>query len=126
MPYTTSQDIGFSTVFRRGLRRRCPSCGEGRAFSGYLTIAQECDACGEQFGHIRADDFPPYITILLVGHIIVPTALMAEQAYHWETGTHMAVWLPLTVILSMSILPVAKGVVLGMMWRLGLSGSEQH
>lgn len=126
MPYTTSKDISFGTVIRRGLRRRCPNCGEGRSFRGYLTVADACKACGEGLGHIRADDFPPYLTILIVGHIVVPLALMAEQSYQWSTNLHMAVWLPMTLALMLMVLPVMKGAVVGLMWRLGLSGNEQH
>jgi uncharacterized protein (DUF983 family) len=126
MPYTTSKDISFGTIIRRGLRRRCPNCGEGRSFSGYLTVADACKACGESLGHIRADDFPPYLTILIVGHIVVPLSLMAEQSYNWSTKLHMAVWLPMTLVLMLMVLPVMKGAVVSLMWHLGLTGNEQH
>lgn len=126
MPFTTSKDISLGTVIRRGLMRRCPNCGEGRSFSGYLTVANTCNSCGESLGHIRADDFPPYLTILIVGHIVVPLALFAEQSYHWPTNTHFAVWLPFTAVLMLMVLPLMKGAVVGIMWRLGISGNEQH
>lgn len=126
MPYTRSKDISFGIVIRRGLRRRCPNCGEGRSFRGYLTVTDACTACGESLGHIRADDFPPYLTILIVGHIVVPLSLMAEQSYHWSTKLHMAVWLPITLVLMLMVLPIMKGAVVGLMWRLSLSGNEQH
>ncbi len=126
MPYALGPHIGFGAIIRRGLQRRCPHCGEGRAFRGYLTVVDRCSACDERLGHIRADDFPPYLTIFLVGHIVVPMALVAEKSWSWPVGLHMAVWLPLTLILLLLILPVMKGAAVGIMWRLGLSGDERQ
>ncbi|HKK22870.1 MAG TPA: DUF983 domain-containing protein, partial [Pseudohaliea sp.] len=85
-----------STAIRRGLKRRCPSCGEGRAFAGYLRTAEACGRCGTPLGQIRADDFPPYLTIFVVGHIVVPLLLMVEQTYQWPYELHMLVWPALT------------------------------
>ena len=126
MPYAIGEQIGLFDVIKRGLKRRCPKCGEGRAFRGYLKVADRCDVCSEKLGHIRADDLPPYVTILIVGHLIVPFVLMAEQSWNWPTSTHMAVWLPLALALTLLFLPVIKGAAVGIMWRLGLSGSERQ
>ncbi|MEQ9814317.1 MAG: DUF983 domain-containing protein, partial [Azospirillaceae bacterium] len=103
----------------RGVRRRCPACGVGHAFGGYLK-ARDCGACETPLGQIRADDFPPYITIFLVGHILVPLMVWAERDFAWPLWLHLAVWLPATLALSLLILPFAKGAVLGLMWALRL------
>lgn len=124
MPYSLGPEMSMFDVIRRGLKRRCPHCGEGRAFSGYLTVTESCDVCGERLGHIRADDFPPYLTIFLVGHIVVPGALIAEQNWAWSVSLHMAVWLPLAIILMLATLPLMKGAAVALMWRLGLTGNE--
>ena len=113
-----------STAIRRGLKRRCPACGQGHAFAGYLKTAEHCDGCGTQLGHIRADDFPPYLTIFLVGHIVVPLLLMVEQTYAWPFERHMLVWPALTLVLCLAILPILKGGVLGLMWSMGMTGRE--
>jgi uncharacterized protein (DUF983 family) len=118
--------ISHATAIRRGLRRRCPSCGQGHAFAGYLKPADHCGRCGTELGHIRADDFPPYLTIFLVGHIVVPLLLMVEQAYHWPMERHMVVWPLLTLVLALAILPFLKGAVLGLMWSLGMTGREMQ
>lgn len=112
------------TAIRRGLKRRCPSCGQGHAFAGYLKTAEHCDRCGTQLGHIRADDFPPYLTIFLVGHIVVPLLLIVEQTYQWPVERHMLVWPALTLVLALAILPILKGGVLGLMWSMGMTGRE--
>lgn len=126
MPYAIGRQIGFFDAVARGLKRRCPNCGVGRSFSGYLKVADSCENCGERLGHIRADDFPPYLTIFVVGHIVVPAALMAEKAWAWSVETHMAVWVPLTIVLMLLILPMMKGVAVALMWRLGLTGDERQ
>ena len=115
-----------STAIRRGLKRRCPACGHGRAFAGYLRQVDQCAECGEPLGHIRADDFPPYLTIFLVGHIVVPLLLIVEQTYQWSAEQHMIVWPLLTVVLALMALPFLKGGVLGLMWSMGITGRERQ
>lgn len=110
----------------RGLRRRCPSCGIGACLHGYLKVCDHCARCGEPLGHIRADDFPPYITIFLVGHLIVPLVLWVEQHYAPPMAAQIVAWPLLTLALTLLILPHAKGAVLGLMWALRLRGDEQH
>jgi len=91
---------------------------------GYLKLAPSCDNCGEQLGRIRADDFPPYLTILVVGHLVVPMILLAERTMSPPTWLHLAVWLPMTALLTLALLPRIKGGIVGLMWHLGLSGDE--
>ncbi|MEQ9125024.1 MAG: DUF983 domain-containing protein [Alphaproteobacteria bacterium] len=126
MPYAVHTETSYFAAISRGLKRRCPNCGEGRAFRGYLTLNDACPACGEALGHIRADDFPPYLTIFAVGHLVVPMALFAEQSWSWPVGLHMAVWLPMTLMLLLLLLPLMKGGAVGLMWRLGLAGDERQ
>ena len=65
----------IGTALWRGLRGQCPNCGEGRLFRKFVKVADACDRCGEDFHHHRADDFPAYLVIILVGHIVVPLAM---------------------------------------------------
>ncbi len=60
-------------AMRRGFRHRCPNCGKGALYSSYLKLTEQCSECREALGHIRADDIPAYFTILIVGHVIVPS-----------------------------------------------------
>jgi uncharacterized protein (DUF983 family) len=109
---------------RRGFRGRCPNCGEGRLFYRYLKVVAECPACGEDLSHQRADDAPPYITIVVVGHIIVPLVLEVETHWHLPTLVHLAIWLPLTLILSLLLLQPVKGAVVGLQWALYMHGFD--
>ncbi|MDR3514579.1 MAG: DUF983 domain-containing protein [Azospirillaceae bacterium] len=102
----------------RGWRGRCPRCGVGRLLTGYLTVAEQCSQCRLALAEYRSDDAPPYFTILLVGHIIVPCILILEQNAHPAVWVHMALWLPLTLLLTFFLLPRVKGAVLGTLWAL--------
>ncbi|MGE5505806.1 MAG: DUF983 domain-containing protein [Actinomycetota bacterium] len=108
----------------RGLRRRCPNCGDCRSLVGYLTVVPACDCCGEPLGHIRADDGPAYFTVLLVGHIVVPLSLLAEQTWHPPLIPHMIAAAALAGLLIWQLLPRIKGAMLGLMWALKLRGDE--
>jgi uncharacterized protein (DUF983 family) len=107
----------------RGFRRRCPRCGEGALLAGYLKPVAACRHCGEAYAEMRADDFQPYLTILIVGHVIVPLVLFAHQQ-GMPPSTAIALWVPATIALTAMLLPRCKGAILGLMWSLGLSGNE--
>ncbi|RMF10283.1 MAG: DUF983 domain-containing protein [Alphaproteobacteria bacterium] len=110
----------------RGLRRKCPHCGNHAAFAGYLKLTPQCAGCGAPLGVIRADDAPPYFTIMVVGHLVVPLLLVIEQMYHPPVWLHMAIWPALAIALTLILLPVIKGGVVGVMWSVGLRGDEHH
>lgn len=108
----------------RGFMCRCPNCGTGSIFKSYLKVADNCDTCGEELFHQRADDAPPYLTIMLVGHIIIPAMLVVEKMYKPELWIHGVIWLPLTLILSLAFLPLLKGGVVGLQWAVRMHGFD--
>ncbi|WP_290976093.1 DUF983 domain-containing protein [Ferrovibrio sp.] len=106
----------------RGWRGRCPECGQGRIFGGFLKVQESCPQCGLRLDGHRADDAPPYFTILLVGHIIVPLMLLLEQKAQPPEWLHMVLWLPLTLILSLWLLPKFKGALIGLQFARRMHG----
>jgi uncharacterized protein (DUF983 family) len=120
-PAGAHDDMGM-TYLKRGLAGRCPSCGEGRMFRSFLKVADHCDVCGEALFHHRADDFPAYLTIVVVGHVIVPLTMYVEIAYAPSYWLHAAIWLPLVVLSSLATLRLLKGLVVAMQWNLGMHG----
>jgi uncharacterized protein (DUF983 family) len=100
---------GLKAALWRGARGRCPVCGEGQAFRGFLRVAEACGHCGAPLGRLRADDAPPYFTIFLVGHLVVPPILMVERLHTPPMWLHMAVWLPLIAVLTTLLLRPVKG-----------------
>ena len=106
------------TSMLRGAKLTCPSCGKGSMFRRYLKVADECPSCGEELHHHRADDAPPYFTIFVVGHIVVPGMLLLEQNVHPPSWVHMVTWVPVTLLLTLALLPPIKGAVIGAQWAL--------
>jgi uncharacterized protein (DUF983 family) len=113
-----------------GMCCRCPACGQGKLFTSYLKVAEKCSSCGTDLHHHRADDAPAYITIVLVGHIIVPLLLAVEKLWHPSLLIHGLIWTPLTVLLTLWLLPITKGAVVGLQWAFRMHGfggdSENH
>lgn len=108
----------------RGFLCRCPSCGKGAMFNRYLKVTPECAACGEELHHHRADDAPPYFTVFILGHIIVPLMLAVEVAFVPALWVHMALWIPLTVLGTLAMLPLIKGALVGLQWALYMHGFD--
>ena len=106
----------------RGLRGRCPHCGEGRMFRAFLKVADACPACGEELHHHRADDFPAYLVIVIVGHIVVALALAVEATYAPPLWLHALIWLPLTFAMALALIQPVKGAVVGFQWEHGMEG----
>ncbi len=105
-----------------GFKGKCPCCRRGKLFSSYLKATEKCDVCGEELHHHRADDLPAYFSILIVGHIVVLSAISFERHYHPSLWLHMLIWLPVTTILCLLILPPIKGAAIAIQWRLGMHG----
>lgn len=116
--------VPLSTALRRGLFGRCPACGEGRLFGRFLKVNDTCPHCGEALHHQRADDFPAYIVIVIVGHIVVPAVLFVETTFAPAYWIHLALWLPLTFALAIGLLQPVKGAVVGLQWHMGMDGFE--
>jgi uncharacterized protein (DUF983 family) len=106
----------------RGLRGRCPACGEGRLFHRFSKVVPVCGACGEDLHHHRADDFPAYLVIVIVGHIVVPLTLYVELAFAPAYWVHALIWTPLVVGLSLAMLQPLKGMIVALQWQMGMHG----
>ena len=117
--------VSLAKAMWRGFRGKCPNCGEGHMFGRFLKVADSCDHCGEELFHQRADDFPAYLVIVLVGHVVVPAILAVEMAYAPPVALQLAVWLPVTLIASLALLQPTKGAIVGLQWQTGMHGFAQ-
>lgn len=106
----------------RGLLGRCPACGQGKLFRAFVKVADTCSDCGEAFHHHRADDFPAYLTIVLIGHIVVPLAMYVEIAFTPDYWVHAAIWTPMVLLLSFASLQPLKGLIVALQWHMGMHG----
>jgi uncharacterized protein (DUF983 family) len=124
LPYTPPSS--FWQAAGRGMRNRCPICGQGKVFAGYLKIVDECSNCHAPLGKLRADDAPPYFTIFVTGHLLIPPVLWIEKAWQPPMWLHMVVWLPAFTIVCILLLRPIKGATVGWMTRLGFMGTEHE
>lgn len=108
----------------RGLQHHCPACGKGRLFRKYLKVSERCEACDHELGRYPADDGPAYLTILLVGHLIVAPMLFFPIV--WESSAFYSVPIILGSLglITLLALPRIKGGWIGLMYALGMRDTE--
>jgi uncharacterized protein (DUF983 family) len=116
--------VSLAGAMWRGFRSRCPCCGKGRLFNRFLKVVERCPNCGEELFHHRADDFPAYLAIMVVGHVVVPAALAVEASYAPPVSLQLSLWLPITAVASLALLQPIKGAVVGLQWQTGMHGFE--
>ncbi|MEI9993161.1 MAG: DUF983 domain-containing protein [Rhizomicrobium sp.] len=105
-----------STV-HASLLGRCPRCGQGRLFSGYLTIAPRCTACGQDFSAFDVGDGAAALVILVVGAIVAGAALWTEFTFQPPLWVHAVLWTPLIVLLTFVFLRLIKSALLVLQYR---------
>jgi len=101
----------------RGLRGRCPRCGEGKLFQGFLTLRAKCDHCGLDYNFADAGDGPAVFVILIGGGIVVFAALLTEVVYQPPYWVHAALWLPLILIVTLVPLRLIKGLLIALQYH---------
>jgi uncharacterized protein (DUF983 family) len=108
---------------KRGARGLCPACGQGPIFRAYLKVNDFCPHCGEELFHQRADDMPPYVTIVIVGHIVVSGVLFGQELFpRMPDWPQMIFWPLVAVALSLGLLPRVKGALIAYQWALRMHG----
>lgn len=126
VPADPVNDRSWPKAVMNGIRCKCPACGIGKLYTSYLKVVPVCEACGEELHHQRADDAPPYFTMFIVGHIVIGGLLFLEQTLAPATWVHLVIWLPLTLFLSLWLLPKVKGGLVGLQWGLRMHGFGGH
>lgn len=116
---------GFGQAVWRGFRGRCPACGEGRMFRKFLKVNDACPHCSEELHHHRADDFPAYLVIAIVGHILVPIVLSVETHIAPPVVVSMALWPSIALAMALTLLQPVKGAVVAIQWYGGMHGFEE-
>lgn len=100
-----------------GLHGRCPRCGEGRLFSGFLTLAPACSNCGLDYAFSDAGDGPAVFVMLIVGFIVAFLALYVEFTFQPPFWLHAVLWVPLIVILGLGALRPLKGLMIAIQYK---------
>lgn len=111
------QDHPSVPALAAGLRGRCPRCGQGRLFSGFLTVAAGCGVCGLDFSFADSGDGPAVFIILVVGFVVVAAVLIVEVLYQPPYWLHAALWLPAIVVLSLGLLRPFKATLVALQYK---------
>ncbi len=109
-------------AFLKGFMRKCPSCGEGKIFDGYIKVNNTCPNCGLELHHQRADDAPPYFTMLIVLHIVISGVLTVEQMFSPENWVQLVIWIPVATFSALILLPHVKGALIAIQWAKAMHG----
>ena len=102
--------------FGTGFRGRCPRCGEGRLFDGYISLKPRCSVCGLDYDFADSADGPAVFVMLIIGFIVVGLALWVEVSYGPPLWLHFLLWIPLTLILCLPTLRWLKGIMIALQY----------
>ncbi len=119
---TENNPRSLSTALWRGFTRKCPDCGQGKIFNGYIKVNDNCNHCDLELHHQRADDAPPYFTMMIVLHFAVSGILTVEQMYSPPTWVQLVIWLPASFLASLILLPHIKGALIAVQWARKMHG----
>lgn len=129
-PGSRSSRITLPAVGReailRGLRARCPRCGEARLFLRFLKPIPHCPHCGQDWTHQQADDFPAYVSIFVTGHLMAPLIIALTRDTQLSVAWLMAIIMPLALILMIGLLQPAKGAIIGLQWWFGMHSFQKE
>ena len=128
-PHRWPADDAQRSVWRamaRGFAGRCPSCGVGGVFARLLSVRARCERCGEELGHHRADDLPPYLNVFIVGHIVVSALALAMVHTGLGMWTITFAGVALALVMALALMRPLKGAVIGLQWALRMHGFGGH
>ncbi|WP_413788552.1 DUF983 domain-containing protein [Paludibacillus litoralis] len=117
-----SDERPLGSALLKGWRRRCPHCGGGEIFDGYLKIRDNCDICGEALHHHRADDAPAWLTILITGHLVGPLMFMTYTWIALPPWINAIAWPIIALTLVIVLLPRVKAGVVAFQWAQRMHG----
>jgi uncharacterized protein (DUF983 family) len=112
----------FSQALLRGVRSRCPRCGEGQLFRKWLKPRERCPVCTMDLTPQRADDLPAYIAMIVTGHLMAPLIIMLSADFGMSPVPMIAILVPLAVAMMLGMLQPAKGGVIAVQWWFGMHG----
>ena len=100
-----------------GFKGRCPRCGMGRLYNGYIATAKGCGNCGLDYSFIDSGDGPAPFVILIIGFIVVGLALWTDVSFSPPLWLHFVLWMPLAILLSLLALRWVKGILIALQYR---------
>ncbi len=118
----TEPKRSMASALLRGFRQSCPACGHAPLYHSFLKTHDQCAHCGTPLSAHEADDAPPYFTIFIVGHVVIPIALLVERFYAPPLWVFACLFSVLALVTALLALPRVKGAIIGWQWALGMHG----
>ena len=112
----TEPQITPPSPYSTGLGGRCPRCGEGKLFDGYLKLRPRCSACGLDYAFADSADGPAVFIMLIAGFAVLGLALTVEIAYEPPIWLHLVLWLPLAILVCLALLRPMKGLAVALQY----------
>jgi uncharacterized protein (DUF983 family) len=112
-----SHESHSPSPFAAGLACRCPRCGKGKLFAGFLTLKPRCEVCGLDYSFIDSGDGPAVFIIMFAGFVVVGCALAVEFAYQPPLWLHAALWVPLILLVTLAPLRAMKGLLIALQFH---------
>ncbi|BBK34537.1 uncharacterized protein (DUF983 family) [Stella humosa] len=116
--------ITGTSPFATGLAARCPRCGKGALYEGFLTVRERCTHCGLDLSRHDSGDGPAVFIILILGAVVVALALWVEIRWQPPLWVHAALWTPFTLGVALAMLRPLKGVMVALNYRHRMDGSD--
>jgi len=113
----TNAPASLSDTILRGLACKCPRCGQGKLFAGFLSMRPSCSACGLDYAFIDAGDGPAVFIILIAGFIVVFCALIVEVMYQPPFWLHAVLWIPLILLTTLGPLRPMKSLLVALQFH---------
>ena len=110
----------------RGLRCRCPRCDQAALFRKWLKPVDSCSHCHQDWSVQQADDFPAYIGIFVVGHLLAPVVIAMIATFGMSAWLTLAIILPVAVVMLLAMLQPTKGAVVAFLWWRGIGAFVQE
>jgi len=109
----------------RGLSHKCPACGEGQLFGRYLKVEPDCARCNHELALYPADDGPAYMTIVLIGHLIIAPLLIVPIIWQSDPRYSLPIILGVLSVITLLALPRIKGGWIGLMYALQVTSRDE-
>lgn len=117
---------GWIPALVRGAKGHCPRCGEATLFRAWLKPVDACGHCKQDWSVQQADDFPAYIGIFVVGHLLAPVVIAMIGTFHMSAWLTLAIILPVAVVMLLAMLQPVKGAVIAFLWWHGIGAFKQE
>lgn len=113
-------------AIRRGIKKKCPQCGQGAIFKGYTKVHDHCGTCNLHLAGHQADDAPPYFTMMIAGHLVFPFVVEVKRRFDPSLEFQFALWGTILFALIWYLLPVTKGALINLQWAKYMHGFSDH